>query len=175
MIKEVQLHNEADYIESFLVGFFMFSSLLIGHFFEFNKPYWIPISCLAVMQGATTHHIWRRGFYRILGTILGMGLCRLILSTLKDLLAICIAIVVLQFIIESTITRNYTLAVLFITPMTILLAEAANPIAQSPNELISSRLIDVLIGSLLGIIGGWLIYHEKLRYHFAPKKHDMSS
>ena len=169
MFHEVHFQKDADYAESFIVGFFMFSSLLIGHLSGLNKPYWIPISCLAVMQGATTHHIWRRGFYRILGTALGMGLCWIILSTFKDPLGICIAIVALQFIIESTVTRNYTLAVLFITPMTILLAEAANPIAQSPTELITSRLVDVLIGSLLGAIGGWFVYHEKLRYHVVKK------
>lgn len=58
MLKEVHFQNDADYVESFIVGFFMFSSLLIGHLCEFSKPYWIPISCLAVMQGATTYHIW---------------------------------------------------------------------------------------------------------------------
>lgn len=165
LLKEIRFQKDTDYAESFIVGVFMFCSLLIGHLSGLDKPYWIPISCLAVMQGATTHHIWRRGFYRILGTILGMGLCWIILSTLNDPLGICIAIVILQFIIESTVTRNYTLAVLFITPLTLLLAEAANPLAQSPTELITSRLIDVLIGSLIGAIGGWFVYHEKSRHH----------
>lgn len=169
MLKEVHFKKDADYAESFIIGFFMFISLLIGHLYGFNKPYWIPISCLAVMQGATAHHIWRRGFYRVLGTVLGMGLCWIILSTLKDPLGICIAIVILQFIIESTVTRNYALAVVFITPLTILLAEAANPLAQSPTELITSRLIDVLIGSLIGALGGWFVYHEKTR-HYVVKK-----
>src|SRR5690606_604359 len=123
-----------------------------------------PISCIAVMQGATALHIWRRGFYRILGTVLGMGLCWIILSTIKHPFLICLTIVVLQFIIESTITRNYTLAVFFITPMTILLLEVGSQIAQNPTELISSRLIDVLIGSAIGAIGGWFVHNEKLRY-----------
>lgn len=165
ILKEVHFQKDADYAESFIVGFFMFASLLMGHLCGFNKPYWIPISCLAVMQGATTHHIWRRGVYRVLGTALGMGLCWVILSTLKDPLGICIAIVILQFIIESTVTRNYTLAVVFITPLTLLLAEASNPLAQNPTELIASRLIDVLIGSLIGAIGGWFVYHEKAKHH----------
>jgi hypothetical protein len=169
ILTDVHFKKDTDYVESFIVGFFMFSSLLLGHLFEFNNPYWIPISCLAVMQGATTHHIWRRGFYRILGTVLGMALCWVILSTIKHPLGICIAIVLLQYIIESIVIKNYTLAVFFITPMTILLFEAANPIAQSPTELISSRLIDVMVGSLLGIIGGWFVYHEKLRNQVVKK------
>ena len=164
MLQVVSIKKHADYVEAFIVGFFMFCSLLIGHLLELKNPYWIPISCIAVMQGATAHHIWRRGFYRILGTVSGMGLCWIILSTIKHPLLVCLAIIVLQFIIESTVTRNYTLAVLFITPMTILLLEAGSKIAQNPTELITSRLIDVSIGSFIGAMGGWFMHNEKLRY-----------
>lgn len=164
ILNKVSAKKDTDYVEAFIVGFFMFCSMLIGHVFEFQNPYWIPISCIAVMQGATAFHIWRRGFYRIIGTILGMVLCWVILSTLKEPLGLCLAIIVLQFIIESTVTRNYTLAVLFITPLTILLSEAASPSIEMPTELITSRLVDVLIGSFLGAIGGWVIHHQKLRY-----------
>lgn len=164
ILQVVSIKKYTDYVEAFIVGFFMFCSLLLGHLLELNNPYWIPISCIAVMQGATALHIWRRGFYRILGTVLGMGLCWIILTTIKHPFLICLAIVVLQFIIESTITRNYTLAVFFITPMTILLLEVGSQIAQNPTELISSRLIDVLIGSVIGAIGGWFVHNEKLRY-----------
>lgn len=163
IINEVIIKKDSDYVEAFIVGIFMFCSMLIGHVLEFKNPYWIPISCLAVMQGATTFHIWRRGGYRILGTALGMVLCWGILLVLKEPFEICLAIIVLQFIIESIVTRNYTLAVLFITPMTILLSEAGSPSVEMPTELLVSRLIDVLIGSCLGAFGGWVIYHEKLK------------
>ncbi len=163
ILDNVSLQKEANYVEAFIVGVFMFLSLLIGHLFALKNPYWIPISCLAVMQGATTYHIWRRGLYRIIGTVLGMALCWLILTNIKSPLGICIAIVLLQFSIESLITRNYTWAVLFITPMTILLSEVGSPIADVPTELIKSRLMDVCIGSILGAAGGWFLYHENLR------------
>jgi hypothetical protein len=160
----VRIKRYADYVEAVIVGFFMFCSILAGHLLELNNPYWVPISCIAVMQGATAYHIWRRGFYRILGTVLGMGLCWIILSSIKQPLLICLAIAALQFIIEATVTRNYALAVFFITPLTILLFEAANPVAQNPTELITARLIDVMIGSFIGAVGGWFMHHEKLRY-----------
>lgn len=169
ILNQVHFRKDADYLESFIVGFFMFSALLTGYLSGMDKPYWIPISCLAVMQGSSTLHIWRRGFYRIIGTVLGMGLCWIILSLFKNQLEICITIIVLQFIIEAIITRNYTIAVIFITPMTILLSEAASPIAQNPTTLITSRLIDVLIGSMLGALGGWMLYHEQLRFRVVKR------
>lgn len=162
--REVSVKRYTDYIEALIVGCFMFCSILIGHLLELRNPYWVPISCIAVMQGATASHIWRRGLYRVLGTIMGMGLCWVILSTVREPLLICLTIAALQFIIEATVTRNYALAVVFITPLTILLFEAANPIAQNPTELIATRLLDVLIGSLIGALGGWFMYNEKLRH-----------
>lgn len=161
---ELEKNNYSNFIEAFIVGCFISGSLFIGLVFKMNNPYWIPVSCLAVMQGASIRHIWRRSIHRILGTLLGLALCWFILSWSNSVLMVCFSIISLQFIIEMLIVRNYTLAVLFITPMTILLAETANPANLSIDQLIYTRFIDILIGSTLGAIGGYFIYHEKIRY-----------
>lgn len=150
-------------VESGIMGLFMFAALLTGHLLAFKNPYWIPISCLAVMQGISRQHIWRRAAHRIIGTFIGLGLCWLALSISKTPLNICISIILLQFVVEWLISRHYALAVIFITPMTILLAEAGNPLVQDPNHLLSARITDILVGSLIGAVGGWFIYHEKIR------------
>ncbi len=158
-----------DLVEALIIGFFMFFSMLIGHVLKLQNPYWIPISCLAVMQGATLYHIWERVVHRILGTFLGLGLCWVILSIVNAPLSICISIILLQFIIEVLIVRHYALAVIFITPMTMLLAEAANPLIQEPNLLFVTRFIDISIGSLIGAFGGWIIHNEKIRFYATMK------
>ncbi|MNU25638.1 hypothetical protein D3C71_139880 [compost metagenome] len=150
-------------VESGIMGLFMFAALLTGHLLAFKNPYWIPISCLAVMQGVSRVHIWRRAVHRVIGTLVGLGLCWLALSISKTPLSICISIIILQFVVELLIGRHYALAVIFITPMTLLLAEAANPLVQDPNHLLSARITDILVGSLIGALGGWFIYHEKIR------------
>lgn len=152
------------FVESFIFGSFITISFLVAHTFKMHNPYWIPVSCMAVMQGANIRHIWRRSLHRILGTLLGLILCWLILTLSNSPIFIFTSIVCLQFIIEMLIVRNYTLAVVFITPMTILLAETANPYIQSTNQLITARLIDIVIGSLIGAIGGYFIYHQKIKY-----------
>lgn len=170
LLPELQAKDKSSIIiESLMIGFFMFSSTLFGHLLKLQNPYWIPISCLAVMQGATLYHIWERVFHRILGTFLGLGLCWIVLSVTNTPLSICLTIITLQFIIEMLIVRHYALAVIFITPMTILLAEASNPLIQDPNLLIYTRLIDISIGSLIGAIGGWFIHHEKIRFYATNK------
>lgn len=160
-----QRNRYANFLEALIMGFFMFLSLLIGHLLDINNPYWIPVSCAAVMQGATRYHIWKRVFQRITGTFMGLGLCWIILSITKTTLAICLAIIVLQFIIETLVGRNYVVAVIFITPITVLLTEISNPLIKNPDIFISIRFWNILLGSLIGAIGGWIIYHEQIHYN----------
>ncbi|MBO9665920.1 MAG: FUSC family protein, partial [Bdellovibrio sp.] len=155
------------FMEATTMGCFMFGSMLLGRLLHLENPYWVPVSCAAVMQGASTYHIWQRSLHRIVGTFLGVGLCWVILSVANTPLSICVSIITLQFIIEMLVLRNYGLAVIFITPMTILLTEAGRPLIHDPNLLIETRFWDIALGSAIGAVGGWVIHHEKLR-HAAP-------
>lgn len=157
--------DNSNLYESIILGGFMFLSLFLGLYLELSNPYWIPISCLAVMQGMGTRHIWVRSAQRMVGTFFGMLLSLLILPYVQTPLTICIGIFVLQFFIEIIVVRQYALAVILITPMTVLLAEAGTQLhLDSSSELVFLRLTHIVIGSLIGAIGGWLIYNQKLRY-----------
>lgn len=148
--------------ESMIWGVFTFLSVLAGHYLVEHNPYWVPVSCLAVMQGIGAKQIWQRSYHRIIGTFIGMGLTWVILTLKMNQLQIIICIMVLQFVIQMLILRNYALAVIFMTPFTILLADS--DIGQiDVNELVITRMKDITLGSLIGAFGGWVIYHEKLR------------
>lgn len=164
VIAPVNTKKQLDHLaESLIVGFFLFLSLLTAHLLRFDNPYWIPISCAAIMQGVSLYHVWQRAFHRITGTFIGLGLCWVIISLDDSPLYYCICIMILQFIIEMLIVRHYALAVVFITCLTILLAEAGNPLIATPNLLIQTRFIDIILGSSIGAIGGWFIHHEQIR------------
>ncbi len=152
-------------LEALVIGVFMFISLLTGYLLKLQNPYWLPISCVAVMQGASFRFIWRRSFQRILGTFVGLGLSWFLLLFTHTPLEICFSIITLQFITEMLIVRHYTLAAIFFTAMTIFLAEVGNPLILNPNELIYIRFWNIVLGSFIGVIGGWVLYHEKTRYH----------
>ena len=77
------------------------------------------------------------------------------------ILSICISILILQIIIEFLVVRNYALAAVFITILTIFLAEPNVDLVEEPNRLIAARFFDILIGSLIGVIGGWMLYHDR--------------
>ena len=151
------------FVDSAVIGVFVFISLLIGHLFELHNPYWIPISCLAILQGVSRKHVLERMVHRIAGTFIGIGLCWIILSFFDSPISICISIFVLLYIAESLIIKNYALAIIFITPMTILLTEVGTSFAANTAVIIPARLLDITIGSIFGGIGGWFLYHQRLK------------
>lgn len=154
----IQRNRSVQWGEPIVVGVLMFTSLLIGHLLHFKNPYWIAISCAAIIQGASAYQINQRMIQRIFGTFVGLGLCWLILNMTTTPLQICLTIMGLQFIIEVLVSRQYALAVMFITPMTILMADIANLGHLQPNELMLLRLYEISAGSLLGAIGGTFLY-----------------
>lgn len=149
-------------VESLILAFAMFLALLIAHFLKMENPYWIPISALAIMQGKDLLHTQQRNLHRILGTFIGMGLTWAILILEPRGLALVFIIAGLQFLVELIIVRNYGLAVIFITPLTIFLAETSAGINLNINVLMEARILDTIIGSLIGLAGGWLLHHQIL-------------
>lgn len=151
-----------DINHSALLAIFVGGSLFTASLLKLENPYWVPISCAAVMQGATRRHIWERSLNRIMGTFIGAALAWTLLYLEMSPLAICISIIVLQFIVEILVVRQYGVAVIFITVLTIFLAEGGS-ITPHIEQSIYIRFFDILLGCIIGAIGGWIIHHKKLQ------------
>lgn len=158
----VRKEQYSDTVKSLIIGSFTAISILFPHLLKLDNPYWVPISCMAVMQGVDVKHVWQRSFQRILGTFAGMGLTWLLLLLHLNALGIVLSILVLQFVVEMFIVRHYALTVFFITPMTVFLAEAGSAMTQDPRELVELRVLDIVIGSLIGAVGGWFLHNREL-------------
>ncbi|OVE63268.1 FUSC family protein [Chryseobacterium mucoviscidosis] len=150
------------FVESTIIGFFMALTLIIGHLLEFKNTYWISIAAVAIMQGRNFEHVRQRNMHRILGTFIGIGLALVILLFNPEKIIMIVIITVLQFIIELLIVRNYGFAVVFITPLTILLAETASEIHHDVEILMKARLLDTIIGSLIGLAAGFFLHHQQI-------------
>ncbi|MCJ8154987.1 FUSC family protein [Chryseobacterium sp. SSA4.19] len=150
------------FVESTIIGFFMALTLVIGYLLEFKNNYWISIAAVAILQGRNFEHVRQRNMHRILGTFIGIGLAWMILWFEPEKVIMIVIITVLQFIIELLIVRNYGFAVAFITPLTILLAETGSEIHHPVEELMHARLLDTVIGSLIGLTAGFFLYHQRI-------------
>lgn len=154
---------EVALVDSVITGLFVGASLVLATTLGLERAYWVPVSCLAVMQGVTLRASWRRNVHRIVGTVLGMGLTWLLLPFLTSGWALFVAVALLTFLIETAVVRHYAFATIFITPLTILLAESTSPGSASPALLMQTRLIDTVIGALVGLVGAFCLHSHVTR------------
>ena len=149
--------------DSVIIGLFVGLALALAQLLQLEKPYWVPVSCLAVIQGASLRAVWSRQLQRMIGTAIGLLLAWGLLLLPLEYWSIALLMMTLTFVIESTIVRHYALATVFITPLTILLAEAAVLGHGSAGALIGARFIDTVLGCLVGLAGGICLHSPRFR------------
>ncbi len=149
--------------DSVVIGAFVGISLGFAQILRMPRPYWVPVSCLAVIQGASLRAVWTKQLQRILGTVAGVGVAWLCLMPSMGPWSIALLVMGLTFVVETLVVRHYGTAAVFITPLTILLADAANLGSTSPAALIQARLLDTVLGALIGLLGGFCLHHPGIR------------
>ncbi|ADZ90577.1 FUSC family protein [Marinomonas mediterranea] len=157
-------------LEALFVSVFVGGSYGIALALQMNNPYWVPISCAAILQGATFRQVWHRKIHRIMGTLVGMLLASAIFFFHPNAWVLAFLILILQFAIEMLIAKNYGYAVIFITPLTVIMAEVTNT-QVSPALLLEYRIFDIVFGSIIGFVGG-TIFHKTQWLTSLEKKMD---
>lgn len=130
--------------------------VLLGLVVDPERTYWIVGSAVAVIGVAAARRAaFQRGLHRMLGTIVGAGVY--ILLALLHPAGIWLALLLgaLQFSIELVVVRHYALALVFITPLVLLLTGAATGSIGSL-DVAGERIIDTLVGAVLGAVSGVL-------------------
>lgn len=79
----------------------------------------------------------------------------------------------LVMIIETLVVRNYALAIVFVTPMTLLIAENGQILETDHMQIILARFWDTLIGCLVGLAGGFVIHSPRLRPKISAINHSI--
>ncbi|PYF83523.1 fusaric acid resistance family protein [Marinomonas alcarazii] len=161
-------------LEAALVAFFIALSYLIAVIFELENALWVPISCAAILQGATYRMIWHRNIHRIVGTALGMGVAYSLFSFQPNYWVLALSMIFFQFVVELLIVKNYGAAVIFITPLTVIMAEITSA-NISTEVLLEHRLVDISIGSAIGILGGTIFHRTSLLKHIESRMNTRSS
>ncbi|MBI0579190.1 FUSC family protein [Neobacillus cucumis] len=149
--------NSFVFISALRFGVVTMIAAIIAYKFGFNRSYWIPLSCVAVMSGATIVSTYHRAVQRGIGTILGILIASLVLSTHPTGYMIAFFVLLLTFITELFIVKNYGLAALFFTPNALLMAESGSQGNHSFSFFASARILDVIIGIVIGILGVLLL------------------
>jgi hypothetical protein len=149
--------------DSIVIGLFVGISLVLAQMLQLQKAYWVPVSCLAVIQASSLRAVWTKQLHRVIGTSIGLLVAWGILLLPLDRWSIPLIMMALTFVIEFTVVRHYAFAAAFITPLTILLAEAGT-LGQAPaSTLIHARFFDTVVGCLVGLVGGICLHSPGFR------------
>jgi uncharacterized membrane protein YccC len=149
--------------DSVVIGLFVGLSMALAQLLDLQRAYWVPVSCVAVIQGISFRAVWNKQLQRLVGTVLGLLLFLGLLALPLDKWTISLMVMVLSFIVEVMIVRHYGFAVIFITPLTLFLAEAATLGHGVPTGILQARLVDTIVGSLVGLAGGFCLHSPRFR------------
>ena len=157
--------------DSMLMAGFVALSLSVAMAMHLPRPYWVPMSCYIIMQTMNFRSLWIKQWHRLLGTALGLIVAWALLAMITSPWLVAAAIFGLMLCIENLVVRHYGAAVMFITPLTIMLAEFSNPAAFDHishatlplNTMITVRFWDTLLGCMMGVIGGMVMHSPMIR------------
>jgi uncharacterized membrane protein YccC len=120
------------------------------------QPYWAIAACAAVLMIDGSRTTVRRAAHRTTGTVVGVALTAALFAADLPLPATILAVAVLQYLVELLMPRHYGAAVVFVTPLALLLAELATN--QSTSGLLGVRLVDTVLGCAAALAVGLLVF-----------------
>jgi hypothetical protein len=126
--------------------------LLLGKAIGTDRPYWITITILVVMQPDRAAGL-RRSIQRLLGTLLGVALGFLIAAAAPEAYRLAVFLVfifALPFVWPLGFARNYGIGVAILSAWILTLLDFALPRSLA-SELFLARLFDTAIGCALAL------------------------
>ncbi|TWP35757.1 FUSC family protein [Leekyejoonella antrihumi] len=115
-----------------------------------THPYWAMVAVVVAMSGPDLRSRLTRASHRVVGTLVGLLVAAAILSPHPTGLAAVGVIAVLQVAAEMLIGRNYSLALLAITPLALMMGQLAHPVAVGP--MLADRFLETLLGATVGVV-----------------------
>lgn len=113
-----------------------------------NRPYWAVMTA-AVLIVANTVLSWHRTVQRVLGNLAGVGLFSVLVPLTVHPVALVAVALICQLVVEATISRNYWVASIFVTPMALVMVEFAG--AQPAGRLALDRWLDTCVGAAVAV------------------------
>ncbi|MFI6556072.1 FUSC family protein [Streptomyces griseus] len=121
--------------------------------------YWAAISAAAVLHSVNVRTAAQRAVQRTLGTMAGLLLALGVLAARPEPVVLVLVIVVMEFLLEYVVARNYGLGVVFLTPLALLLTDLAAP--SPAGDLVQDRALGSLLGVGIALVCALLVVHDR--------------
>ncbi|WP_446664629.1 FUSC family protein [Flexivirga sp. B27] len=129
---------------------------VISYGLHLDHPYWAAMTAALVMSvTADRLALTHRALHRLAGTAAGILLFFGIHATRPTGLVLLVIALVLIFFIQMLAVRNYALAVIFVTPMALLISTAGSPYLPV-GDIVGERLLQTLIGAAASVAVIWV-------------------
>lgn len=115
----------------------------IGH------PYWAMVAAVAPLSMRDVTGQLTRAVQRVVGTLVGLLPAAALLALDLRGIALVGLVAVMQFVTELLVGRNYGFALLFITPLALLMGQTAHRVPAL--ALIVDRGVETVAGSMVGV------------------------
>ncbi|AGF73144.1 FUSC family protein [Corynebacterium halotolerans] len=136
----------------------------VGIAFGLDRPDWAIVSALLILQwGPDRVPGTIRGLHRLVGSVAGIGLFAVFHLLQVEGVTLLLALAVCQFFAEFFVVRNYAFAVIFTTPLALLMG---NSIADPLGDVVVSRSLEVALSIIFGILLLWVWFaNSEPRHH----------
>ncbi|WP_218026921.1 FUSC family protein [Nocardia vaccinii] len=114
-----------------------------------DRPYWAVMTA-AVLIVANTVLSWHRAVQRLLGNLIGVGLFTVLIPLTAQPVALVAVALVCQLVVEATVSRNYWVASVFVTPMALVMVEFAG--TRPAGRLALDRWLDTCVGAAVAVV-----------------------
>ncbi|THF85259.1 FUSC family protein [Deinococcus sp. KSM4-11] len=110
---------------------------------------WAMVAAVAPISAQDQRGRVQRALERMVGTLLGVLVAAPLLALGLPVWAKVVAVVLLQFLAELFAARNYSLTLLFVTPLALLLTTLGHPAPAGP--ILLARAVETVLGALIGL------------------------
>lgn len=146
------------------IGFFA------AQFFQFAHANWIVGTALIVVLPDSYQSIYK-SLQRLFGTMTGVLVAVIILTYVHDRELLIVFVFLFSFMMPRGISQNYWVANIYIAALILFFLEFALPQSIATHHLAYWRIVDIAIGSLIGVLAAIWIKPEMIKNSIKSIKH----
>ncbi|WP_143054882.1 FUSC family protein [Nocardioides luteus] len=140
---EVRIDHATAVVAAVVVAGTVSTALGLSHTYWAMVAAAVPFGVSGLLAQTT------RGLQRVIGTLVGLLLAAALLSVSLPALVVAMVVAALQAVTELLVGRHYGLALVSITPLSLLMVQLGHP--QPVDALLWSRLAETLLGVVVGL------------------------
>ncbi|KRM92808.1 FUSC family protein [Liquorilactobacillus cacaonum] len=159
-ITQIKLRNHSldGNIKALIIGTFSFIAYFIGYNLHLNNYYWILVSALTILQSENITIAKKRQLDYIVAGLVGTTIALIVYSYISSIIILAILAMLFMGLICIYMPKSYLIGNFFTTPIALILFKIVRP--DLGTELIETRILAILIGTVIGLLGIW--YYDSL-------------